>query len=65
MHPSWISDSYQIWLKGDDVDFEEVRGYLNHRYSMSQPHLRLPWTERRKASITYILRRRYLRFWID
>ncbi|KAJ3473753.1 hypothetical protein NLI96_g12842 [Meripilus lineatus] len=27
MHPSWITESYNIWLKGDDVDFEEVREY--------------------------------------
>ncbi|KAJ3556973.1 hypothetical protein NM688_g1730 [Phlebia brevispora] len=23
MHPSWISESYDVWLRGDDVDFEE------------------------------------------
>jgi hypothetical protein len=22
---SWITESYQIWLRGDDVDLEEVR----------------------------------------
>ncbi|KAG6900650.1 hypothetical protein C0993_006754 [Termitomyces sp. T159_Od127] len=23
LHPSWISDSYQIWLRGDDVEMED------------------------------------------
>ncbi|CCM04664.1 uncharacterized protein FIBRA_06849 [Fibroporia radiculosa] len=23
MHPSWITDSYEIWLRGDDVDVQE------------------------------------------
>lgn len=25
MHPNWITESHQIWLKGDDVDFHQVR----------------------------------------
>ena len=24
MHPSWISESYKVWLRGDDVDLREV-----------------------------------------
>jgi DNA replication regulator DPB11 len=24
LQPSWISDSYQTWLRGDDVDLAEV-----------------------------------------
>ena len=23
--PEWITENYQIWLKGDDVDLEKVR----------------------------------------
>jgi len=25
LHPSWITDSYETWLRGDDVDLESVR----------------------------------------
>ncbi|OCH94853.1 hypothetical protein OBBRIDRAFT_884411 [Obba rivulosa] len=24
MHPSWVTESYQIWLRGDDVDVQET-----------------------------------------
>ncbi|EMD33540.1 hypothetical protein CERSUDRAFT_160532 [Gelatoporia subvermispora B] len=24
MHPSWVTDSYEIWLRGDDVDVQEM-----------------------------------------
>jgi DNA replication regulator DPB11 len=24
MHPEWITDAYQVWLRGDDVDLAEV-----------------------------------------
>lgn len=25
MHPSWVTESYETWLRGDDVDLAEVR----------------------------------------
>lgn len=25
MTPSWITDNYKVWLRGDDVDMQEVR----------------------------------------
>ena len=24
MHPSWIEDSYKVWLRGDDVEVQKV-----------------------------------------
>ncbi|KAF8337796.1 hypothetical protein F5887DRAFT_1137752 [Amanita rubescens] len=29
LRPSWITESYQVWLRGDDVDFEE--SIKNHK----------------------------------
>ncbi|KAH8094535.1 hypothetical protein BXZ70DRAFT_1072697 [Cristinia sonorae] len=29
MHPSWITESYKIWLRGDDVDF--AQSVIKHR----------------------------------
>jgi DNA replication regulator DPB11 len=28
LQPSWITENYQIWLRGDDVDLDEVRQLL-------------------------------------
>ena len=28
LKPSWITDSYQIWLRGDDIDLEAVCSLL-------------------------------------
>ena len=25
VHPSWLEESYEAWLRGDDVDAQEVR----------------------------------------
>lgn len=25
MHPDWITESHEIWLRGDDVDLDVVR----------------------------------------
>ena len=25
MHPSWITESHDIWLRGDEFDYDEVR----------------------------------------
>ena len=25
MHPDWITESFETWLKGDDVDLDVVR----------------------------------------
>lgn len=28
MHSNWITESHEIWLRGDDVDLEAVRSSL-------------------------------------
>lgn len=49
MHPSWIIESYKVWLRGDDVDLREVstygipwKRYLLHILSKSVARHTLP-----------------------
>jgi hypothetical protein len=42
LQPSWITDSYQTWLRGDDVDLQKVRNteYVPHRHRFQFPRIR-------------------------
>ncbi|KAJ3718799.1 hypothetical protein C8R42DRAFT_585242 [Lentinula raphanica] len=33
LQPSWIAESYNVWLHGDDVDFDQVRGLPPSSYN--------------------------------
>lgn len=47
--PSWVNESYQIWLKGDDVDVAEVR-FLDPCY-LANVHVTLQSVEKHRLPI--------------
>lgn len=58
MKPSWVTDNYDIWLRGDDVDFEEVCSTFRSLHNPSDPIL-----EYGRSLPTHLFRHRAMFIW--